>query len=251
MSFRCVQFPEHEEVIEIVEDGIRFHRMILLVASCQIRFDGRAKSFLPFGERLLIIKSDGSLLIHTNKKYQPVNWQSHGCRIQLEKKDDILHIVSRKTNPLEILRVEVEKSKLITSFILEDDQKISVFGSEEDMVKIVYQNPEMIEEGFKPFKRERVTDTGEIDIYGVDKHNNLVVIEAKIRTASHTAVHQLIRYVDSIKEKNPEKKVRGILLAPAVTPKARKILDKNSLEFRRMIPNITKDPEKDNQMKLF
>jgi RecB family endonuclease NucS len=118
------------------------------------------------------------------------------------------------------------------------------------MVNMVQANPELIEEGFKIYKRERSVDTGEIDILGVDSKNNLVVIEAKRRRASHASVHQLQRYVESVRKKKPNQKVRGILLAPAITEQARQNLHKYGFEFKRLIPNISRDFDEDKQMKL-
>ncbi|MHA2406905.1 MAG: endonuclease NucS [Candidatus Ranarchaeia archaeon] len=246
-----LEHPSLLQGFEFLEEGILHSKMIILVAHCEIDYDGRARSFLPFGERVLMIKPDGSLLIHTSKKYTPVNWQPPGCTFSVDFTENIITLTSKRRHPLETVRISINNISFISKFILHDDEVISVYGSEADMVDMVQANPELIEKGFKIYKRERTIDTGEIDILGVDTQNNLVVIEAKRRQASHASVHQLQRYVESMKKKKPDQVIRGILLAPAITEQARKILHKYGLEFKRLIPNISRDFDEDKQTKLF
>ncbi|MHA2059621.1 MAG: endonuclease NucS [Candidatus Ranarchaeia archaeon] len=245
-----LEHPTLPEGFTFLEEGIHKSRMIILVAHCEVDYDGRARSYLPSGERIIMLKPDGSLLIHTSKKYTPVNWQPPGCQFAVDLAENMITLTSKRRQPLETVRILISSIAFISRFTLHDDEVISVYGSESDMVDMVETNPDLIEQGFKIYKRERSVDTGEIDILGVDTENNLVVVEAKRRRASHASVHQLQRYVESMRRKKPDQTVRGILLAPAITEQARQILHQYGFEFKRLIPNVSRDFDEDKQTKL-
>ena len=70
-----------------------------------MHYDGRANSTLENGERLLIIKSDGSLLVHRPVGYEPVNWQPAGGVFHVQIKDDGLEVHGVRQKPRESVRV--------------------------------------------------------------------------------------------------------------------------------------------------
>ena len=86
--------------------------MVTLVGECEVDYDGRATSHLPLGERLVILKSDGTLLVHRTEQHEPVNWQSPGCT----------HTV-RLDDVQENLVVESVRSLLNTIFLLQLKKK--------------------------------------------------------------------------------------------------------------------------------
>ena len=44
--------------------------MRLIVARCEIRYTGRLSAFLPESTRLLVVKADGSVLVHADSGLQ-------------------------------------------------------------------------------------------------------------------------------------------------------------------------------------
>jgi len=78
MRHLILERPSLDEAYEAVKNGIAQRRMLLIVGSCTVDYVGRASSKLSQGERLLIIKPDGSTLIHRPRDYAPVNWQPPG-----------------------------------------------------------------------------------------------------------------------------------------------------------------------------
>ena len=51
--------------------------MRLLVARCEVSYTGRLTAFLPEAVRLLMLKSDGSVLVHADSGgYKPLNWMT-------------------------------------------------------------------------------------------------------------------------------------------------------------------------------
>ncbi|MEA2070737.1 MAG: endonuclease NucS [Asgard group archaeon] len=62
-------------------------KMITIFGNCSAIFDGRIKSYLPHGDRLLFIKKDETLILHGATGLKPLNWQKSGAgRIRYEKK---------------------------------------------------------------------------------------------------------------------------------------------------------------------
>ena len=102
------------------------------------------------------------------------------------------------------------------------------------MREVVFENPEIIEEGFRPSNREYSTPNGFIDVLGKDKKGNLMVLELKSRRAGINAVKQLKRYMDCFSDN--KELVRGILVAPSVTDDASELLDEFKLEFKSLEP---------------
>lgn len=58
--------------------------MRLLVARCEVRYSGRLSAVLPEAVRLLILKDDGSVLVHDDAGgYKPLNRALRSCSQQV------------------------------------------------------------------------------------------------------------------------------------------------------------------------
>ncbi len=246
-KFKVKQNPDFNETSEILECGLKNRAIIIITACCRVHYEGRAKSTLEYGDRVVIIKPDGSFLVHKGEKRNPVNWQPPGCTIKYMVEDNLVLIRSIRKNPKEILDVEISKTHVIQYFIAEDYEKLDLIGSEEDMANLIfYENPEVIEEGFKPTAKEKSISNGVIDIVGKDKNGNMVLLELKRGRATLDAVSQLKRYIDSLKEHNGN--LRGIIVAPSITDSAMKLLKRYNLEFKQLNP--PKELKKTNNITL-
>ncbi|WP_297070090.1 endonuclease NucS [Thermococcus sp.] len=226
--------PSAGELLKIVDSALLEGDVLTIFARCRVHYDGRAKSELGSGDRVIIIKPDGSFLIHQSKKREPVNWQPPGSRAHLELRDEPVLISVRK-KPLETLEVELEKVYMVSAFRAEDYEELSLTGSEAEMAEMIFESPELIEPGFKPLFREKQIRHGIVDILGKDSQGNPVVLELKRRRAELHAVSQLKRYVEALKDEYG-KDVRGILVAPSLTSGAKRLLEKEGLEFRKLEP---------------
>lgn len=224
--------PELEVAEKLIGNAIREKRPAILVGSCVVNYVGRAGSVLPEGERIVILKPDGSLLVHRKEKREPVNWNPPGCTASARLGKEGLRIISKRKRPKEVLLVLFKGLKLAASFELVDREELYLVGSERDLIDLIFENPGLIEDGFKPLEREKPTRYGMIDLYGVDRDGNGVVIEFKRGRAELAGVSQLERYVAELKERDG--KVRGILVAPAITSSALKLLKECRLEYVRI-----------------
>ncbi|HDH43956.1 MAG TPA: DUF91 domain-containing protein, partial [Thermococcus sp.] len=226
--------PTQEEIVDIFNRALSKEAIVNIFAHCRVFYDGRAKSKLGPGDRVIIIKPDGSFLIHQKEKREPVNWQPPGSSVGLEIKEGKIFLRSIRRKPRETLEVELLNVYLISYFQAEDYEELALTGSEAEMADLIFENPSLIEEGFRPLFKEKPVKHGIVDVLGRDKDGNIVILELKRRRADLHAVSQLKRYVEAMREEY--ERVRGILVAPSLTSGAKKLLEKEGLEFRKLAP---------------
>ncbi|USH00388.1 endonuclease NucS [Thermococcus argininiproducens] len=241
--------PSRDDIVDLFSKGLSTEAIVTIFAHCRVFYDGRAKSELGPGDRVIIIKPDGSFLIHQKEKREPVNWQPPGSSVSLDVREDKLILRSVRRKPKEILEVELIDVYLFSYFQAEDYEALALVGSEAEMADLVFKNPELIEEGFKPISKEKSIRHGIVDLLGKDKDGNIVILEFKRRRADLHAVSQLKRYVETMREEY--EKVRGILVAPSLTSGARKLLKKEGLEFKKLNPPKQEKSRKGRQKTLF
>ncbi len=227
--------PNTVEAGEIVREALSQRKTLLLIGNCWVNYLGRARSELEPGERILIIKEDGSLLVHRSVGYEPVNWQPPGCIFNTQVKEGILEIHAVRRKPPESVRVFFDKIHLASALTLADSGEFSLYASEEDMHKAILLEPSLLEEGFKPISYEKRVEPGFMDVYGVDKNGRFVVVEIKRKTAGKEAVLQLARYIEAVKNRT-NREVRGILVAPNIARNVQRLLETLGLEFKALNP---------------
>src|SRR5512147_1105065 len=97
--------PSLAEAVGAIEKAFVGRKTLIVAGDCHVHYAGRANSTLENGERLLIIKSDGSLLVHRPTGYEPVNWQPSGSVFHVQIKDDGLEVHGVRHKPHESVRV--------------------------------------------------------------------------------------------------------------------------------------------------
>lgn len=227
--------PQIAEAEKAVKEAVSQHKMLLVIGNCWVHYLGRAKSKLDPGERMLIIKEDGSILVHRSVGYEPVNWQPPGCIFNVQAKENVLEIRAVRQKPAESVKVFFDQIQLISAFSLKDYGEFSLYASEEDMQKAILMEPSLLEEGFKVVSYEKKVKPGFVDVYGIDKDGRLVVVEIKRKTAGKDAVIQLAKYIDAVKSK-ANREVRGVLVAPNIAKDVQRLLATLGLEFKALDP---------------
>ena len=119
-------------------------KTMIIIGDCMVSYIGRAKSFLDWGQRIIIIKQDGSILIHRPKMREPVNWQPSGSRIKfsVHKNNFILNSYNKKPN--EKMEIFFRNIEIIILSKLKDEGKLSITGMERDIVNQIFNNPSII-----------------------------------------------------------------------------------------------------------
>lgn len=207
-------------------------RLLQIVADCEVKYQGRAISTLHRGERLILLKPDGTLLVHTGAKAKPVNWQPPGAVFDARQGDGRLTMTAYRRKPEELVHITFHGVHLLAATPLRDDAELDLIGSEGDLQQLLFEHPELVEEGFVPRRRERDTKRGFYDLDGDDADGHRVIVEVKRTTAGVKEAQQLWRYVEELSKDGRD--VRGILMAPRVAEKARSLLASHKLEWKEM-----------------
>jgi endonuclease len=200
-----------------------------------VEYEGRASSSLGSGERLVIFKPDGSALVHRPREYSPINWQPPGSIFQTKLKKEGLTIRVFRQKDHEVMEITFTALRMVSILDLKDTGEFTLYASESDMQEAILLQPSLLEDGFRPITSERPVDPGFIDILGVDKNNVLTVVELKRVKATRKAVLQLKKYMDVI-NMDENRKVRAILVAPALAEGAIEVLASLGYEFKALTP---------------
>jgi RecB family endonuclease NucS len=225
--------PSVEAACQTVRKALGQHKCVLVVGDCSVEYHGRARSVLESGERILLIKSDGAVLVHRPTGSRPVNWQPSGCILKTTERDRLLVIEAARRTPAESLAVCFTKVEVIVAAALTDAGEFHLHLSEEELQRAVLAEPGLLLPDLRPVAYEKKVEPGFIDVYGLDSCSRLVVAELKRGRAGRAAVLQLARYVESVRQSTPLV-VRGILAAPTLAKGAHTMLAQLGLEFVRV-----------------
>ncbi len=226
-----------EEAKKTIDQSLNQAQLIMTIGTCSVKYEGRAASKLSNGDRMLIIKKDGTFLVHQSKGMAAINYQGPGAAI-LTSIDDfgkltVSAIRKKKGEISEQITVTFQEISFCHSFDLQDDKKIQLFGTEQDLSNLLMNDLHLIEPGLVPVQQESPLAKGHIDILARDRHGALVVIEIKRRQAELNAISQLKRYVEEV-SKRKDCKVRGMICAPDISENAKKMLDGYGFEFYKL-----------------
>lgn len=237
-------------MIQEVLEAIQKKHIIIIIAKCTINYSGRTETHLPEGERIIIIKADGTLIVHQPKGNNPINYMKENTEHIITQDKDKTTISSHNKNTKEHMDIKIHKVKTIITEKITDNEKLKSAGSEKDMSDMIYNNPNTIETGFKPLSREEHTKYGFIDVFGYDKNSTLVIIECKRNVANFQAIEQLDRYVNKVKETKGLKEIRGIIASPEMTTQAQKMLKEKGYEHKKIYPPKRLEKYKSEQKAL-
>lgn len=201
--------------------------MRLIVARCEVRYTGRLTAVLPEALRLLMIKSDGSVMVHADTGgFKPQNWMTPPTAI--EEHDD--GIVVRKRAGATEDRLDIRVFEVVSDVThdMGEAAALEKEGAERELQELLAGAPQWCGEGFRLFKREFPTDIGPVDLMCRDREDEWVAVEIK-RVATIDAVEQLTRYLDRIREDPSFASCRGVLAAQQVKPQARVLAESRDI----------------------
>jgi len=190
----------------------------LIVARCEVRYSGRLTATLPESTRLLMIKSDGSVLVHADAGgYKPLNWMTPPTVIE----DTGNTLVVRKRAGKSEDRLEIRIHEVLSDVTHEMGEALELEkeGVERDLQLELAARPEALGEVLRLVKREWPTDIGPVDLMCKDENAEWVAVEIK-RIATIDAVEQLTRYLERIRQDPALENARGILAAQKIKPQA-------------------------------
>jgi hypothetical protein len=228
--------PALRDVAESLEKAFRGRRLVLLIGNCRVDYEGRASSTLDWGERITMIKQDGSVLVHRPTGYEPVNWQPPKCTMSVRLEDGALVVSALRQQPKEAVSIEFREISLTTTGDLTDEGEFALHVTEEQMKQAILAAPDLVEPDLKPLEEEKsLGEAGFTDILAEDKNGKLVIVEIKRVAASKEAVMQLQRYLDTLR-KRIDRPIRGLIVAPELRRNAQPLLESLKLEFVSLAP---------------
>jgi endonuclease len=200
----------------------------LIVARCSVEYSGRLSARLPEALRLVILKADGSVLVHADAGgYKPLNWmtpptvvEEEGGRIVVRKLKgedrldiELAEVLSDVTHPMDFDAAQLEKD-----------------GVEADLQVLLADAPGWCGDGFRLVRREWPTDIGPVDLMCRDDEDGWIAVEIK-RVGTIDAVEQLSRYLERIRLDPAMADCRGVLAAQVVKPQARVLAEARGLAW--------------------
>jgi RecB family endonuclease NucS len=190
--------------------------MRLVIARCSVDYAGRLTAHLPSALRLLIVKADGSVLVHSDGgSYKPLNWMSPPCKLA-ESADQ--WVVTGKSG--ETLTVNLEEVVSDTTFPLGEDPGLVKDGVESHLQELLAAQLHVLGEGWRLVRREFPTPIGPVDLMCRDAVGISVAIEVK-RRGEIDGVEQLTRYLELLNRDPLLAPVQGIFAAQEIKPQAR------------------------------
>ena len=193
----------------------------LVVARCQVDYAGRLTAHLPMATRVLMIKADGSVLVHSDGgSYKPLNWMSPPCTLREGVTDDgqVEWTVTSKTD--DTLRILLEEVHHDSSHDLGVDPGLQKDGVEKQLQALLAEHPATLSPGLALVRREFPTAIGPVDLMCRDADGLSVAVEIK-RRGEIDGVEQLTRYLELLNRDPLLAPVRGIFAAQEIKPQAR------------------------------
>src|SRR3954465_13195658 len=191
--------------------------MRLIVARCEVRYSGRLNAVLPEALRLLVFKSDGSVMVHSDAGgYKPENWMTPPTVIE-ETEDGLCIRKVKAEDRLDIRLVEVVSD---VTHDMGEAAALQKHGVERELQELLAGAPEWCGEGLRLVRREWPTDIGPVDLMCRDAEEEWIAGEIK-RIGTISAVEQLTRYLERLRASDPAMgSCRGVLAAQVVKPQA-------------------------------
>jgi RecB family endonuclease NucS len=193
--------------------------MRLIVARCEVTYTGRLSAYLPESTRLLMLKADGSVLVHADAGgYKPLNWMTPPTVVEEEAE----RIVVRKRAGRTEDRLEIRLHEILSDVChdMGEAAALEKDGVEAHLQEELAAQPHALEDGLRVVRREWPTDVGPVDLMCRDAGDGWVAVEIK-RVGTIDAVEQLSRYLERIHEDPELRRCRGVVAAQVVKPQAR------------------------------
>ena len=188
----------------------------LVVARCSVDYAGRLSAHLPLATRLLIVKADSSVLVHSDGgSYKPLNWMSPPCRLTEEPGRWVVTGKSGETLTIEIAEVISD-----STFDLGADPGLVKDGVESHLQELLAVQLEVLGAGWRLVRREFPTAIGPVDLMCRDSAGISVAVEIK-RRGEIDGVEQLTRYLELLNRDPLLAPVRGVFAAQEIRPQAR------------------------------
>lgn len=179
-------------------------------------YSGRLTAHLPPAKRLLLVKADGSVLVHSDAGgYKPLMWMTPPCTLREEPGR---WTVTNKAG--ETLAISVAEILSDSAHDLGVDPGLVKDGVEAHLQQLLADRCEVLGEGWSLVRREFPTDIGPVDLLCRDGDGRTIVVEVK-RVGEIAGVEQLVRYQERLDRDARFAPTVGMFVAERIKPQAR------------------------------
>ena len=198
--------------------------MRLVVARCSVKYEGRLDAHLPEAVRLVMVKADGCVAIHSDGgAYKPLNWMNAPNSIVETDEQWVV------TNPKgETLTITFHEIHVETNHEFGEDPGLKKDGVEAHLQELLAALPESVQPGLTLVRREWPTAIGPVDLMCIDADGNYVAVEIK-RRGEIDGVEQLARYLEVLRADANLVGLRGVFVAQSIKPQAKVIAEQRSI----------------------
>jgi RecB family endonuclease NucS len=201
--------------------------MRLIVARCEVHYTGRLTAVLPEALRLIMVKSDGSVMVHADTGgFKPSNWMTAPTIIE-ETAD---HMQVRKVKGEDVLEIRIAEVVSDVTHDMGEAAQLEKDGVERHLQELLADAPGWCGEGFRLVRREWPTDIGPVDLMCRDDEDGWIAVEIK-RIGTIDAVEQLTRYLERIRIDPAMAECRGVLAAQEIKPQAKVLAEARGLAW--------------------
>ncbi len=228
--------------------------MRLIVAKCSAIYSGRLDTVLPEALRLIMVKEDGSILIHADSGgYKPLNWMTPPTVIEQEGEPPQRIVVrkhaGRSEDRLEIILAEVLSDVTHDMGSPEEDAGLAKDGVEAHLQELLAERPQHCGDGLRLVRREWPTDIGPVDLMCRDAEDEWVAVEIK-RIATIESVEQITRYLERLRTDPQFASCRGVLAAQSFKPQARVLAQSRGIDCVEVDLAVLRG-EREPELRLF
>jgi len=200
----------------------------VVIARCSVDYEGALQAHLPMATRLLMVKADGSVLVHSDGgSYKPLNWMAPPCRMtelapeEVETGDGVTAVwLVQHGKREDTLRIRIYEVISDTAHDLGIDPGLVKSGVEAQLQELLAQHIHTLGSGYRLLRREYPTAIGPVDILCKDDAGATVAVEIK-RRGDIDGVEQLTRYLDLLNRDSHIAPVTGVFAAQVIKPQAR------------------------------
>jgi endonuclease len=223
-------------------------RLRLIVARCEVTYSGRLNAYLPESTRLLMVKADGSVLVHADAGgFKPLNWMTPPT--VFEDGGDVLVVRKRAGRSEDRLEIRLHEVLSDVEHEMGEAAALEKDGVERDLQETLAAQPGVLGEGLRLERREWPTDLGPVDLMCRDHDGGWVAVEIK-RVATIDAVEQLSRYLERIRLDPAMGSCRGILAAQTIKPQALVLAGARGIDCAEVDLEVLRG-EREPELKLF
>lgn len=219
--------------------------MRLVIARCTVDYSGRLTAHLPEAVRLIMVKADGTLAVHSDgNASKPLNWMVAPNVVEIFA--DRWVVSNSKGERLTIRITEILED---VTHELGLDPGLQKDGVEAHLQELLAARPWVLEEGLTLIRREYPTDIGPVDLLCADHQGRTVAVEVK-RRGEIDGVEQLARYLERLGNDPRLGPIRGMFVAQAITPQAQVLAGSRGIEAIEVDYDGLRDAE-DTEFRLF